>query len=173
MKTKKKGTSTRSYKKRYVLPTAKKTLDAVGDKGKDETKGETVQSETSKSISIEEYERQKQEILRLRKLTQTMQSQTNKVINLAREGKMDAFDDSFRTTVIAVTKRVIYPVCQYVSNSDQLNKCMEILANEMQLTDSKKAVFHYGYKHTVNSAIASRRNADVQSVRKELKGTLQ
>ena len=98
-----------------------------------------------------------------------MQTQTNRVINLAREGKIDAFDDSFRTTVIAVTKRVIYPLCQYISNSDQLDKCMNILANEMGLCEPKKSVFQFGYKHTVNSAIASRRNADVQAIRRELK----
>ena len=74
------------------------------------------------------------------------------------------------TTVVEFTKRVVYPVCPYVSNSEQLDKCMRILGNELDLPDSKKALFQYGYKHTVNSAIASRRNADVQSVRKELKG---
>ena len=71
-----------------------------------------------------------------------MQSQTNKLINLAREGKIDAFGDTFQTTVIYVTKRVIYPLCQYMSNDEQLDKCMNILANEMALTETKNQCFY-------------------------------
>ena len=170
MKTKKKGSSTRSYRNKYSLPTSKKKKDVQEEDRVSGKKKESVPCEKSRYVSIETYERQKQEILRLRQLTETMQTQTNKVINLAREGKIDTFDDSFKTTVVEFTKRVIYPVCPYVSNSEQLDKCMKILANELELTDAKKAMFLYGYKHTVSSAIASRRNADVQSIRKELKG---
>lgn len=172
MKTKKRGTSVKSHRKKYTLPTSRTQKGNSEDDRESRKTNEVIPRDKTKYISIEEYERQKQEIMRLRQLTETMQTQTNKVINLAREGKMDAFDDSFKTTVVEFTKRIIYPVCPYVSNSEQLDKCMKILANELELTDSKKAMFQYGYKHTVSSAIASKRNADVQSVRKELKGKL-
>ena len=170
MKPKKKGNNTKTYRNKYVLPTTKKRKQRSEDSVVSNNARVSVQEEDPKTVSIEEYERQKQEILRLPKLTQTIQTQTNKVINLAREGKMDAFDDSFKTTVVEFTKRVVYPVCPSVSNSEQLDKCMRILGSELDLPDSKKTLFQYGYKHTVNSTIASRRNADVQSVRKELKG---
>ena len=64
-----------------------------------------------------------------------MQREKNKAINLAREGRIDAFDDSFRTTVILVTKHVIYPRCPYVSNAEQLDKCMLLLATELDLQE--------------------------------------
>ena len=172
MKTKKHRYA-KTAKNKYTLPRApQRSVPTDKEQEDSESESKSASGEKNNSVSIEEYEQQKQEIMRLRRLTQTMQSQTNKVINLAREGKMDAFDDSFRTTVIAVTKRVIYPLCQYISNSEQLDKCMKILGNELALSDAKKAVFQFGYKHTVNSAIASRRNADVQAIRKELKGML-
>ena len=122
--------------------------------------------------SLKELELVKLENDRLRKLNLTMQRENNKVINLAREGRIDAFDDSFRTTVVSVTKHVVYPRCPYVSNAEQLDKCMLLLATELDLQESKKAGFCINYKHTVNSAIAAKRNADVQMIRKEMKGNV-
>ena len=104
--------ATKTYKKKYVLPRSRKNAEASNDTAKsNDSEGKSISEEKTKSIDVEEFEKQKQEIFRLWRLTQMMQTQRNRVINLAREGKIDAFDDSFRTTVIAVTKRVIYPLC--------------------------------------------------------------
>ena len=106
---------------------------------------------------------------RLRQLNKTIQCENNEVMSLARDGRIDAFDESFKTTVIAVTKQVVYPRCPYISNPVQLDKCVLILAAELELTESKKRWFCVGFKHTVNAAIAAKRNSDIQCMRRELK----
>ena len=121
-------------------------------------------------VSVAEFEKIKMECKRLRQLNKTMQRENHKVINLARDGRIDLFDDSFKTTVVAMTKRVVYPVCPYVSNPEQLEKCMLILAAELELAKTKKHWFCVGFKRAVNSAISARRNGDIQCIRRELKG---
>lgn len=162
--------SAKSVKSKYKLTKTQKTrVESKSARGTSEIE-ENTEDDNFNVVDIAEYERQKREIERLRKLTQTMQHQTNKVITLAREGRIDAFDDSFKTTVMVLTKKEIYPICQYISNSEQLDKCMRILARQLQLNEQSSLGFCVNYKHAVNSAIASRRNADVQLIRKELKG---
>ena len=162
--------SAKSVKSKYKLTKTQKTrVESKSARGTSEIE-ENTEDDNFNVVDIAEYERQKREIERLRKLTQTMQHQTNKVITLAREGRIDAFDDSFKTTVMVLTKKEIYPICQYISNSEQLDKCMRILARQLQLNEQSSLGFCVNYKHAVNSAIASRRNAYVQLIRKELKG---
>ena len=123
-------------------------------------------------VSMEEFEKMKLENERLKELNKTMQRENNKVISLARDGRIDAFDESFKTTVVAVTKRIVYPRCPYISNQVQLDKCMLILAAELELSETKKNWFCVGFKHTVNGAIAARRNSDIQCIRREMKGNI-
>ena len=63
---------------------------------------------------MEEFERMRLENERLKELTRTMQRENNKVISLARDGRIDVFDESFKTTVIGVTKCVVYPRCPVI-----------------------------------------------------------
>ena len=124
-------------------------------------------------VSVEEFERMKVENERLRQLNKTIQRENNKVMSLAREGRIDAFDESFKATVVALTKQVVYPRCPYVSNPVQLDKCMLILASELELSESKKRWFCVGFKHTVNGTIAAKRNSDIQCIRREMKGNIE
>ena len=141
-KSKKTSTGQTNGKKKYTLPTSMS--------GK---------RDNYDPVSVEDYETIKLENERLKELNISMQKENNKVMSLARSGRIDGFDESFKTTVTAVAKRVIYPICPYMSNPAQLDKCMLIMAAEMQLPESKKKWFCVGYKHTVNSAVSSRRNA--------------
>ena len=121
-------------------------------------------------VSAEEFEKMQLENERLRQLNRTIQRENNKVMSLARDGRIDGFDETFKTTVVAITKQVVYPRCPYVSHPDQLDKCMLIIAAELELSESKKHWFCVGFKHTVNGAIAAKRNSDIQCMRRELKG---
>lgn len=88
--------------------------------------GDHTPSTTSRDIynpvSAEEFEKMQVENERLRHLNKTIQRENNKVMSLAREGRLDAFDETFKTTVVAITKQVVYPRCPYVSHPDQLDK---------------------------------------------------
>ena len=138
--------------------------------------GDNTQSTTGRDIynpvSAEEFEKMQLENERLRQLNKTIQRENNKVMSLARDGRLDAFDESFKTTVVAITKQVVYPRCPYVSHPDQLDKCMLIIAAELELSENKKRWFCVGFKHTVNGAIAAKRNSDIQCMRRELKGSV-
>ena len=123
-------------------------------------------------VSVEEFEKIQHENERLRQLNKTIQRENNKVMSLARDGRLDSYDESFKATVVALTKQVVYPRCPYVSNPVQLDKCMLILASELALNESKKRWFCVGFKHTVNGTIAAKRNSDIQCMRREMKGNV-
>ena len=164
----------KNYKTKHSVPKNKKVGDVVSQNNRKlQTKEKLLcDRDTYNPVSMEEFERMRLENERLKELNKTMQRENNKVISLARDGRIDAFDESFKTTVIALTKRVVYPRCPYVSNQLQLEKCMLILAAELELSETKKNWFCVGFKHTVNSAIAARRNSDIQCIRRELKGNV-
>ena len=167
-----KVTTGKQLKTKHADPKKKKRGTGY-DKGKKKhtsTTGMSDKRDVYNPVSVEEFENIKLENERLKELNITMQKENNKVISLARNGRIDGFDESFKTTVTAVAKRVIYPICPYMSNPAQLEKCMLIMAAELQLPESKKKWFCVGYKHTVNSAISSRRNADIQLIRRQLLG---
>lgn len=165
----------KQYRTKHSVPKAKKG-NAVSENSRKLPARDNTRLTTGRDIynpvSVEEFEKIKMENERLRQLNKTIQRENNKVLSLARDGRLDAFDESFKTTVIAVTKQVVYPRCPYVSNPVQLDKCMLILATELELSESKKRWFCVGFKHTVNGAIAAKRNSDIQCIRRELKGTV-
>ena len=167
-----KVTTGKQLKSKHAVP--KKRKKGTGnDSGKKKHTLTTRMSEKRdiyNPVSVEEFENIKLENERLKELNISMQKENNKVISLARNGRIDGFDETFRTTVTAVAKRVIYPICPYMSNPAQLEKCMLIMAAELQLPESKKKWFCVGYKHTVNSAVSSRRNADIQFIRRQVLG---
>ena len=169
---KNKSSVNKRYQTKHAVPKGKKGTAGIGNMN---NKHVTPTSVTRKRddynpVSIEEFESIKMENERLKQLNKTIQKENTKVISLARDGRIDNFDETFKTTVVATTKRVIYPICPYMSNPTQLDKCMTVLAAELQLPEAKKKWFCVGFKHTVNSAIASRRNADIQCIRRELLG---
>ena len=169
---KNKSATSKHYKTKHAVPKGKKVGAGNGNTQKrhDISTNVTKTRDDYNPVSIEDYESIKLENERLKQLNKTIQKENNKVISLARDGRIDDFDETFKTTVVAVTKRIVYPICPYMSNPAQLDKCMIILAAELQLPETKKKWFCVGFKHTVNSAISSRRNADIQCIRRELLG---
>ena len=169
---KNKSSANKQYKTKHAVPKGKKVGAGNGNMNKRHMipTNVTRKRDDYNPVSIEEFESVKMENERLKQLNKTIQKENTKVISLARDGRVDNFDETFMTTVVATTNRIIYPICPYMSNPMQLEKCMVVLAAELQLPETKKKWFCVGFKHTVNSAIASRRNADIQCIRRELLG---
>ena len=169
---KNKSNTNKQYKAKHAVPKGKKVSTGNAAINKRHVTPTTIARKRDhyNPVSIEEFELIKMENERLKQLNKTIQKENTKVISLARDGRIDNFDETFKTTVVATTKRIIYPICPYMSNPAQLEKCMVVLASELQLPETKKKWFCVGFKHTVNSAIASRRNADIQCIRRELLG---
>ena len=62
----------KTYKKKYVLPWSRKQSETGEDSQSGSVSGgKSVATKKTKGIDVEEYEWQKQEIMRLRRLTQT------------------------------------------------------------------------------------------------------
>ena len=169
------GKHRKQYRTKHSVPKLKKGTVVSDNRRKLPTR-DKINTHTSRDIynpvSVEEFEKNQMENERLRQLNKTIQRENNKVMSLARDGRLDAFDESFKTTVVAVTKQIVYPRYPYVSNPVQLDKCMLILAAELELSETKKRWFCVGFKHTVNGAIAAKRNSDIQCMRREIKGNM-
>ena len=134
----------RQQRTKHSVPKGKKG-SSLGDNRRKISQREKNDGAPSRDIynqvSAEEFEKIQMENKRLRQLNKTIQRENNKVMSLERDGRIDAFDETFKTTVIAVTKQVVYPRCPYISNPVQLDKCTLILAAELELTESKKRWF--------------------------------
>ena len=66
MRAKRSYSAAKSYKKKYVLPRSRKYSETLDESlSGSASGGKSVATENSKVIGIEEYERQKQEIMRL------------------------------------------------------------------------------------------------------------
>ena len=91
---------------KHPVPKAKKN-SAVKENGRrlpvrDRIPNNNVR-EVYNPVSVEEFEKIREENERLRQLNKTIQRENNKVMSLAREGRIDAFDESFKATVVALT----------------------------------------------------------------------
>ena len=134
------GKHGKKYRTKHTVPSSKKVSNVESENkrrlpARDQP---SCNRDIYNPVSMEEFEKMRLENERLKELNKTMQRENNKVISLARDGRIDAFDESFKTTVVAVTKRIVYPRCPYISNQVQLDKCMLILAAELELSETKK-----------------------------------
>ena len=141
---------------------SRKTTCSEGKIAKD------VEAETRKYE--EELQKAKEENENLRRKVQKLQSDSNRVIYLAKQGRLTNIDVTLQANVISTARKIIYPKCPYISSHEHLVKCTRIVGKKMSIAIDEMDEFIALYKSTVNNAITTRRNANVQQVRRKLQG---
>ena len=106
----------------------------------------------------------------LKRKVQKLQTESNRVIDLAKQGRLSNVDVTLQANVISTARKVIFLKCPYIADHDQLVKCTRVVGRRMSIAEGEMETFVALYKATVNNAITTRRNANIQQVRKKLKG---
>lgn len=131
---------------------------------------ESVQLELERRRHEEDLKNARRETEDLRNLVRKMQQDNDKMMIDMTKNDNDKIDVTLRANVISTARKVVYPKCPYISTNEQLLKCTKIVGKKMNI---KKEEFHRFvalYKGVVNTAITTRRNANIQQVRKKLDG---
>ena len=147
----------------------RKTTSATSDKLKDNS--DSVRLEVERKKHEEDLENAKRETEDLKKLVRKLQHDNDRIMIDMTRNEHDKIDVTLRANVISTARKIVYPKCPYISTNEQLLKCTKIVGRKMNI---KKEDFHRFvalYKGVVNTAITTRRNANIQQVRKTLDGT--
>ena len=116
-------------------------------------------------------EQARKETEELKKLVRKMQEDNEKIVIDMSKNDQDKIDVTLRANVISTARKVVYPKCPYISTNEQLLKCTKIVGKKMNITRDNFDRFVMLYKGVVNtSSITTRRNANIQQVRKKLDG---
>ena len=118
----------------------------------------------------EDMEQARKETEELKKLVRKMQEDNEKIVIDMSKNDQDKIDVTLRANVISTARKVVYPRCPYISTNEQLLKCTKIVGKKMNITRDNFDRFVMLYKGVVNTSITTRRNANIQQVRKKLDG---
>ena len=118
----------------------------------------------------EDMEQARKETEELKKLVRKMQEDNEKIVIDMSKNDQDKIDVTLRANVISTARKVVYPKCPYISTNEQLLKCTKIVGKKMNITRDNFDRFVMLYKGVVNTSITTRRNANIQQVRKKLDG---
>ena len=128
--------------------------------------------ERERTVQDEQLQQARQEAEELKELVHKLRSNIQK--NDDKEGKVqqNKIDITLKANVINTARKIAYPLkCPYISTHEQLLRCTKMVGEKMGVPSEQFGNFVSLYKSTVNSAIATRRNANIQQVRKKLNGT--
>ena len=127
--------------------------------------------ERERKQHLEDLEMARKETEDLKKLVRRMQQVKEKIIiENSKSDRTDKIDVTLRANVISTARKVVYPKCPYISTDEQLMKCTKIVGKKMKINKQDMQRFVTLYKGIVNTAITTRRNANIQQVRKKLEG---
>ena len=131
----------------------------------------SMELERERKQHLEDLEMARKETEDLKKLVRRMQQDKEKIIiENSKSDRTDKIDVTLRANVISTARKVVYPKCPYISTDEQLIKCTKIVGKKMKITREDMPRFVALYKGIVNTAITTRRNANIQQVRKKLDG---
>ena len=130
----------------------------------------TDELESAKKKYEEELNKAREENENLKRKMQKLQHDNNKVVDLAKQGKLSNIDVTLQANVISTARKVIYPKCPYISTHEHLVKCTKIVGKRMNIASDKMDAFVALYRTTVNNAITTKRNANIQQCRRKIKG---
>lgn len=139
-------------------------------KGRSAQEQQLQDMERERKMHNEELRKARQEAEELKELVNKLRSDNQKFVYRRNVGQQDKIDVTLQANVISTTRKIIYPKCPYISTEAQLMKCTKIVGKKMSIPSEQLDSFISLYKNTVNSAIATRRNANIQQVRKKLDG---
>ena len=98
-----------------------------------------------------------------------LEKENRQVRKMARNGNIMKFQENEVALIVEMTKRLIYPKCQYISSENKLTRVMGILSTKQKLTKEQRAEFNLNFRDVILRTINQMRNASVQSMRRMYK----
>ena len=95
-----------------------------------------------------------------------LEKENKHVRKMARYGNVRQLQENDVAMVVELTKRFIYPKCQYINGELQLSRVMGILSKKQNMAKDKYEDFNISFRDVVLKTINQMRNASVQSMRR-------
>ena len=127
--------------------------------------------ERERTVQDEQLQQARQEAEELKELVHKLRSNIQKDDDKEGKVQQNKIDITLKANVINTARKIVYPKCPYISTHEQLLRCTKMVGKRMGIPSEQFGNFVLMYKSTVNSAISTRRNANIQQVRRKLNGT--
>ena len=115
---------------------------------------------------IDDLEKEASDVNDLKENMILLEKENKHVRKMARSGNSQKLHENDVAMVVELTKRFIYPKCQYIDGELQLTKVMKILSRKQNMAKDKHEDFNMNFRDVVLKTINQMRNASVQSMRR-------
>ena len=98
-----------------------------------------------------------------------LEKENRQVRKMARNGNIMKFQENEVALIVEMTKRLIYPKCQYIRIENKLTRVMGILSTKQTLSKEQRVEFNMNFRDVILRTINQMRNSSVQSMRRMYK----
>ena len=119
--------------------------------------------------TIRNLENKASDVNNLQQHVLELEKENRQVRKMARNGNIMKFQENEVALIVEMTKRLIYPKCQYISSENKLTRVMGILSTKQKMTKEQRAEFNMNFRDVILRTINQICNASVQSMRRMYK----